>query len=258
MTSTARRMSARLRNSRTSSQASSPVNLSPRVDDSAIGPNGTPKGFAAEKRVASPAADVCGPRRKSQRLASRSQRSQRTRSQRSDVLVENHGSEDGSGKSESSRSSGSDTFEDSGHEQPDERAQRLERRRAGTPASAAELKVEEQDSQRYPKRERIEISRPGPRSRAVVHVPPDDSVTTAIPGKGLGHGREELAKGCLSGETEGLADDDRPGRRELHARYNDTSEQQRREFAQWLRRNTAHYRFVFIDESGYNLYTTRI
>ncbi|KAF4658228.1 hypothetical protein FOZ61_005758 [Perkinsus olseni] len=138
----------------TSSQASSPVNLSPRVDDSAVGPNGTPKGFAAEKRVASPAPDVCGPRRKSQRLASRSQ-------PENDVLVEDHGSEEGSGKSESSSSSGSDTYEDSGHEQPDERAQRLERRRAGIPASAAEVKVEEQDAQRYPKRERIEISRYG-------------------------------------------------------------------------------------------------
>ncbi|KAF4703069.1 hypothetical protein FOZ62_026774 [Perkinsus olseni] len=153
MTPTARRMSARLSNSRTSSQASSPVNLSPRVDDSAVGPNGMPRSFAAEKRVASPAADVCGPQRKSQRLASRIQ-------PENDVLVENHGSEDGSGKSESSRSSESDTWhEDSGHEQPDERARRLERRRAGIPASAAEVKVEEQDAQRYPKRERIEISR---------------------------------------------------------------------------------------------------
>lgn len=41
----------------------------------------------------------------------------------------------------------------------DERARRLERRRAGIPASSAEVKAEQQDAHRYPKRERVEIDR---------------------------------------------------------------------------------------------------
>ncbi|KAF4658736.1 hypothetical protein FOL47_007867 [Perkinsus chesapeaki] len=153
MSPATRRMSARLSNTRRTPQSSSPVNLSPAVGHGGFGRRRVP----ADKRAASPSGHGNGPRRKSQRLAASAEHVD-------DEDIEDDGNKSSFSESSNSSSSPSspDRNDDANSTNPiDQRARRLERRRAGIPASVPETKSGDTEWQqsRYPKRERVETDR---------------------------------------------------------------------------------------------------